>query len=294
MSTRTHILRLVAGAAVAIAIVAIAFALILPWMHTWGATPAEIAAVWPGDELTPAPEVAWTHAVTIRATPDQVWPWIAQLGEGRGGYYSYTFIENLISGGNLYRNARSILPEFQQPQPGVPMIGGMLQIRESQAGRYLIAEAMPGAGIGWSWVWAIAPADGGQATRLVIRMKIDGRDNKIPAPAVFFLDAGGLIMERKMIQELRDRAEGRIEPAWVQPVEIALWIAALLAGVAAAVLFLKQRRWFWPLVVGLAAILVLLVFTYLQPELWLRGILLIGLLAGLMWARRFRELAPLS
>ncbi|MBB2915605.1 hypothetical protein FHS43_006928 [Streptosporangium becharense] len=64
-----------------------------PWQHRWGATDAEVAAVMPGDEVIPGAGVT-TRAVTIEARPGQVWPWLAQIGWGRAGWYSYDWLDN--------------------------------------------------------------------------------------------------------------------------------------------------------------------------------------------------------
>ena len=77
---------------------------------TWGATPAEIAATYPGDELVPQPKWGYTHAVDVAAPPEQIWPWLVQIGQGRGGFYSYEGLENLV--GCKIRNTTQILPEY--------------------------------------------------------------------------------------------------------------------------------------------------------------------------------------
>ena len=68
-----------------------------PWMDRWGATEAEINASLAGDELVPEPASTLTRAVTIDAAPEQIYPWLVQLGAGRGGYYSYTWLEPTCS-----------------------------------------------------------------------------------------------------------------------------------------------------------------------------------------------------
>jgi hypothetical protein len=65
-----------------------------PWHLTWGATDAELDMSLPGDGL--APRVAAMHAVTIEAPASAVWPWLVQIGQDRGGFYSYTWIENPV------------------------------------------------------------------------------------------------------------------------------------------------------------------------------------------------------
>lgn len=286
MTGRTRFVRFLAGFVLVAVILVLAFAVILPWMHRWGATDAEIAGSYPGDDILQQPMVNWTQAITIKATPEQVWPWIAQMGEGRGGFYSYTFIENIVAGKNVYHNANRIVPELQQPAPGDVLVGGMMNMLKTEPGKWLLGSAPSGA-FGWTWLWNIAPTDAGP-TRLVIRMKIQAPPEMSNPVITFVFDAGGFIMERKMMEGLKLRAEGGTEQPYVQVVEIILWAAAFALGIAAAVFFLIQRRWLKPLAVGVAAVLVLLALTYLQPALWIRIVLDIVLLAGLWWARRAR------
>jgi hypothetical protein len=86
------------------------------WYNRWGATGDEVARTLPGDELVPAPCQGYTRAITVRAEPGCVWPWLAQMGQGRGGLYSYEALENLA--GCRIRNADRILPQFQDLQAG--------------------------------------------------------------------------------------------------------------------------------------------------------------------------------
>src|SRR3712207_1932538 len=66
---------------------------LLPWMMTWGATATEVGMTLPGDELVPQPTFQSTRAITIAATPEQIWPWLARIGQDRGGFYSYDWME---------------------------------------------------------------------------------------------------------------------------------------------------------------------------------------------------------
>src|SRR5690349_13402587 len=86
------------------------------WCLTYGATAEEAAGVLPGDELLPDPDVVSTRAVTIGAAPQAVWPWLVQMGSGRGGAYTYDWIENLF-GLNMH-SADEILPQFQDLAAG--------------------------------------------------------------------------------------------------------------------------------------------------------------------------------
>ena len=82
----------------------------------WGATDAEISDSQPGDDLIVNADVTATRAITIRRSPDAVWPWIAQLGQGRGGFYSYDRLENLL-GFDIHSAAR-VVPDWQKPEVG--------------------------------------------------------------------------------------------------------------------------------------------------------------------------------
>ena len=123
MTLRTRLLRILIGLVVlAVALVA-GFAIFQAQMPHWGATPAEAALALPGDETLSAPVIDWTNARTINAPPEKVWPWLAQIGDTRGAFYSFTFIEDrvgaLTGGADYtvnYTNANEIHPEWQNPQ----------------------------------------------------------------------------------------------------------------------------------------------------------------------------------
>jgi hypothetical protein len=102
-------------AGLAVFIVLIMFAL-LPWMDSYGATDAEIAASYTGDELVPSPRISYTRAVTVNAAPEQIYPWIVQLGADKGGMYSYTWMETLIQCPQT--NADRIHDEWQDLKVG--------------------------------------------------------------------------------------------------------------------------------------------------------------------------------
>src|SRR6478735_5931773 len=77
----------------------------------WGATDDEVNRTLPGDDLISHADLTATRAITIHATAAQVWPWIAQLGQGRGGFYSYDFLENLV--GCDIHSADHVEPDWQ-------------------------------------------------------------------------------------------------------------------------------------------------------------------------------------
>jgi hypothetical protein len=291
MSAKTKIVRLVTGALLVVVIVVAAFALLPRWTPTWGATVAEVARALPGDELIERVPSDSTHAATIDAPPEEVWPWIAQMGDERGGFYSYTFIENLLqktmAGGEaIYHNASRTLPDFQNPQPGDGLVLDSLQVYGVEPGKWLLAAQESAAGgFDWVWLWHLEPV-GTDQSRLLVRMamRVPGvAGNPIVSRVT---DVGAFVMGQRMIKGLRLRAEGGAEPAWIEGLEILLWVAALVAGIGAAVLFVTRPAWKAPLLLGLAALLTLIWFTVWQPPIWLRVLFDIALLALLGWVAR--------
>src|SRR5262245_16975700 len=109
---------LTVGAALAAATTAAAaYPLLLRrWCLTWGASAEEVGRELPGDDLLPVPDIVCTRAVTVDAPPSAIWPWLVQMGSGRGGAYTYDWIENLFGLG--MHSADEILPEFQNLRLG--------------------------------------------------------------------------------------------------------------------------------------------------------------------------------
>lgn len=290
---RTIAIRLILGLLVMGLVLITLFNITLSLIPTWGATQAEIARALPGDGLNAHPNLLWTNGITINASPQEVWPWIAQIGDTRGGFYSYTFIENQvgkITGAEgytvIYTNANQIHPEWQNPQPGEPLIQGTLQVRESEAGHYLLAESIQPAPFMWIWGWYVEPIDA-DTTRLISRFSIQVPGDAAGNPVMdFMLNAGGFVMQQNMMQSIKLRAEGHTEPAWIESVEIILWMAALLAGLAAALLYLARRDWRWPLGIAVLSIVVIFVLTFVQPPLLVRSLLDAGLIAAVIWSAR--------
>jgi hypothetical protein len=290
---QTIALRILLGLVIVGLLLAALFNITLYFIPTWGATDVEVARPLPGDGLNANPNLLWTNAITINASPEQVWPWIAQIGDTKGGFYSYTFIENQVgklTGAEgytvVYTNANEIHPEWQNPQPGEPLIQGTLQVRESKAGRYLLAESTQPAPFMWVWGWYVEPADA-DTTRLISRFSIQVPGDAAGNPVMdFMLNAGGFVMQQNMMQSIKLRAEGGTEPAWIESVEITLWMVALLAGLTAAILYLIRKDWRWPLSVAVLSIVVIFVLTFIQPHLLIRFVLDAGLIAGVVWSAR--------
>ncbi len=92
----------------------------------WGTTGQECDEALPGDDLISHAHLTATRAITVRASIEQVWPWLAQLGQGRGGFYSYDFLENLV--GCDIHSADRVVPEWQDVE-----VGGEIKIHPEVA-----------------------------------------------------------------------------------------------------------------------------------------------------------------
>ena len=276
MSTKAKWTRFGVGIVVVLVVLAITFTFIDQWIPTWGSTIEEQQAVYPGDELAPDPLVNWTHGYTYRYPLDTVWPWLAQLGDTRGAFYSYTFIENMI-GDTVYKNANQIIPAYQNPQPGEMIVRPLLAWKEIKTGEYLMA-ADNTPDMTWTWLFSVRLE--GEFTRMVVRMRIQLPDGVAGSePVRFIMNVGGFIMEKGFIYGLRDRLNGINEPAWIEFVEIAIWFTALICGVICAVYFIKKKDYRLPIVLGMVSIFTLMYFTFGQPAVWIRGVMDVALVA---------------
>ena len=186
-----------------------------PRQLRWGATAREITDALPGDDLIVAPDLAATRAITIAASAGWVWPWIAQIGQGRGGFYSYSCLENLV--GCQIRNADRIVPEWQAVAAGdeirlAPRVP--LRVAAVTPGRSLVLRGGVPAGGGappYEFTWAFVIGDQSDGTtRLVVRERYGYARGwaKYLVEPVEFVSA---IMTRKMLRGIRDRAE-RLAP----------------------------------------------------------------------------------
>ena len=178
---------------------------------SWGATDHESAEPLPGDHLIENADLSATRAITIRASADQVWPWIAQLGQGRGGFYSYDFLENLV-GCNIH-SANRTMPEWQDVEVGDevrfgPEVG--LAVASLDQGRSVVLRG--GVPIGntpapYDSTWAFVLRDEpDKTTRLLVRERYAytrpwARLIVEPTEVLSF------VMSQKMLRGIKARAE---------------------------------------------------------------------------------------
>jgi hypothetical protein len=125
---------------------------IRPWHLRWGAEPEDEKRAVPGDAFLPQGGTQILHAVTIDAPVEEVWPWLAQLGQDRGGFYSYEWLENLA--GCQMKNADRIHPEWQHRELGETVHlhpAGGLRVSVFEPGRALGLEGLGHVRSGTRW-----------------------------------------------------------------------------------------------------------------------------------------------
>jgi hypothetical protein len=204
-------------------------AIIRPWQLRRGATDAELRRALPGDDLVPDPKCGYTQAVTIKASASAVWPWLAQIGYKRAGWYSHDFLHRLMgiagSVDDKHRSAKRIIPELQDLKVGdvVEIAPGMgYVVADIEPGQALIlhsrldtgkweslsgSDPLPEKYLCSSWVWLFEEIDEG-TTRLIVRVRSDyspGLLNTLSAGIPNEL--GSLVMQPKTLRVLKQRAE---------------------------------------------------------------------------------------
>ncbi len=283
MSKRALLVR--GGSVLAILLLALGVYLLLirPWHLRWGATDEEVSRRLPGDELVLSPSFDATRAVTVRARPFEIWPWIVQMGHHRAGFYSYDWFDN-----RGRRSAERIFPELQRLEVGD-------EIPISSAVSYSVYSLDPPHSMVWvssddppsgTWTWSLEPIDG-QRTRLITRMRGAYHWTSPGILLELWVDWGDLPFMRKCMLGIKQRAEGGIKDSFAANVaEGVLWGVAFLEFVAAVVLMMLRSEWWRPWTVALATATVFLVIFYAGPPLLLGALSLTVLLCGLIWSYR--------
>jgi hypothetical protein len=184
-----------------------------PRINQWGANGQEHQATWPGDQLVTRPSFVWTNAITIQAPAAHVWPWLVQLGQGRGGLYSYDWLENFI--GCDVHSADRILPAFQTPLRVGDRVIRMARYAPCNPvalfepphalvlGHIKDTHAELAAGHARStWAFLLQPIDQ-DSTRLLIRCRGNSLMARLQGPVQF-------VMQRKLMLGIKQRAEGSL------------------------------------------------------------------------------------
>ena len=204
--------------------------------HSVHATALEASRLLPGDDLIRDPIASLTHAITIRCPPDQVWPWLAQMGAGRAGWYSYDFIDN---GGKP--SAGRIIPELQLVEVGFifPWLPGATEgfiVLACDQGRSLVLGAPSSGPPVVTWAFVLEPQPDGHA-RLLVRGRASERYtfHGLPTWVVKqIVPPGHFVMQRKQLLGIARRAEHLAWGRGRQWTRSALRTATAGLGLAAA------------------------------------------------------------
>jgi len=291
--------RLLALTVALAAIVGSFYFFVRPWYLRWGATDEELRRVLPSDaivgDLTASQE---TRAITIHAGVDRVWPWLAQLGQDRGGFYSYDLLENLV--GCRMPTEDRLRSEAQQWQLGDKLWmyppdraggAGFATLRAFVPGRVMgFGTRMTGTSLSQpengSWSFVLARIDD-QTTRLIIRGRgTSGRsllgvsfDRAIFEPAHF-------TMERRMMIGIKQLAEGGDRARLWNHVQVGLWTITFLLFFTGIVRVILNRHWLRSLAGLIASAAVFEVLTLGQPPV-LVSVMLVALVVMIfLWPRR--------
>ena len=199
----------------------------------WGATSDEQNRALAGDDLLPAVDQSTTRAITITATADDIWPWIAQLGQGRGGFYSYDWLENLLVRADFH-NADWIVPGWQQISVGsevrlAPEVA--LKVVALQPGRALIlGGSVPMGHVAppyeFTWAFVLLPQPDG-TTRLVVRERYQYA-RRWAAFIVQPAQLASCLMSPKMLRGIKKRSEHGPDSAVRTPPPLATDVNAAL------------------------------------------------------------------
>ncbi len=189
---------------IAAALLLLFFVAYRPWALNWGATAEEIHRAMPGDELVADPTFNATRAVTISGRPEDIWPWLAQIGYSRAGFYSYDRLDN-----DGVTSAERILPEYQDLTVGdtIPLSATVgAKVLDLQRPEYLLLVVRADSDSEvphelWSWVWGLYELDD-RRTRLVSRLRVHASFR-----TTLMLDAFEIVMMRKHLLGMKRRVE---------------------------------------------------------------------------------------
>ncbi|MEE9269768.1 MAG: hypothetical protein V3V49_05845 [Candidatus Krumholzibacteria bacterium] len=175
-----------------------------PWQLTWGATDEEVARRMVGDDIVTNPTFDATRAVTIQATPEEIWPWIIQIGYKKAGFYSWDRLDNAG-----IPSAERIIPEYQDLKVGdrIPLSRAeYARVTALEPNRHMLLVFEWEESATWAWgIYQTGPRQSRLVTRLRVRVE--------SAMARLSLDAFELIMMRKCLLGIKRRSESVARPS---------------------------------------------------------------------------------
>jgi hypothetical protein len=195
-------------------VAAVLVASLRAWSLRWGASDAELDMALAGDELLARANLTATRAITIHADTDAVWPWIAQLGQGRGGFYSYDFLDNLL--GCDIHSADRISSEWQSVtvgaeinlHPEVALTAALVQPGRALVLRGAVPVGRIPAPYDFTWAFVLREEPGGP-TRLLVRERYAYARWWAPL-LVEPVELISFIMSQRMMRGIKHRAQGDV------------------------------------------------------------------------------------
>jgi hypothetical protein len=199
-----------------------------PRLLRWGASDAEVSRTWPGDELVERPSARGVRALTVDAPAAAIWPWIMQVGRDRGGFYSYTWLENLI-GADIH-NVYALMPGLPERQPGDTVwmgpenrFGGQARmvvakvIRERALVLVMAADAdrvmAGGLAREGAWAFALDPIAEERTRLVMLSLGASWAGWRRRAADLLFWEPAHFVMERRMMLTIKRLAEAQGPPA---------------------------------------------------------------------------------
>jgi hypothetical protein len=253
--------------------------IVRPAYLNWGATADEQQRRLPGDQIVPAAESQTTRAITIKAPISRVWPWLAQLGQDRGGFYSFDLLENAVG-------CRMPTKDMLRPERQTCNLGDRLWMyppnRAGGIGFATLREYEPGHALAFgtrmtgttrfqpedgSWSFVAIPIDAG-TTRVIVRGRGAPRTSLgLLAFDRIIFEPMHFMMERRMLIGLRELVETGSRNRWSNHWQIAVWTGTAMFGVFYAFAVWRRPRWVMPLAAFILTAAVFQVLTLAQPPL---------------------------
>ena len=287
-------MRLLVALSLPAALFAIYLSAIRPFALRWGSTVEEGTRAMSGDSLVPSPSFFATRAITIEGRPEDIWPWLVQMGYDRAGFYGYDLIENVGSKTGIH-SLESIAPTLEHPKTG-----DVLPI--SAIASLVFGSIQPDRNLIWrsaadppdeSLTWALYPVDENH-TRLIsrIRLRYHWTDRRLVLD--LFTEFADHIAVPKILLGIKDRVEGRPAQSLArESAEIMTWVLALAEFATAMLLLLRLRRWHRAWFLGLAAGLVSLFVLYVHAPMWIGMALVCGIFAAMLGLSRTALESPI-
>jgi hypothetical protein len=252
-----------------------------PQQLRWGATDQEVARAMPGDQIQRQPIFNATRAVTIGARPEQIWPWLVQMGYKRAGFYGYDALDNAG-----IASADRIVPALQHLKVGdtFPIWEGVnYQVVAVDPNHSLVLESSDQS----TMALGLYPLDAGH-TRLVWRIHNAPYNWASPYVALqLFTDAVDFFAVRQNMLGIQARAEGvaPVDQA-VLNTEAVLWTIMFLGLLVAESGLVVRRDWLRPLLAVSATGLLMIGLVLIRPPVWVDGLVTLGVFVGLWWLYR--------